>query len=297
MKQFKFQRGIALVQILLITGILTVFALYLNQEAQQQIKTALLAQQRTDAEILLRDTKSIVFNELMVKQRHTPAIKNPDFSAPFSERWNFYGQAIQLNDNVTITMQDHAGLMSLHLPPLERLKQLLLSNGVNYERTEKITAHLLDWQDVDNIPRSLGQESNFDKLVRNANLQTVRELEQVIRLSELEQGLLFTNTTVFYNGDFNPFHASKELIAALSNEESAIRVMELRSLGQLSISDFSAITGIVADDVSYLPVNTLTLVISVNVGEVELAESLVVRLNPYAVNKQVPIKVLAQRRI
>lgn len=293
----KFNQGIALVQVLLISGILTVFALFMNQQAQEQVRLALLAQQRAQAELLLVTAKNRVFLALMTEPRFTPNTRSNEQSVALSQKWNFYNRPFELMEHVTVEMQDQAGLLSLHLPHVSRLSRLLRNNGVSYERSEQIIGHLLDWQDSDNKPRTLGRESNFQHVVRNGNIQSLLELDKVIELSPEERKLLTQNCTIYYNGDFNPFHAPIELISALSSSESGNRISEMRQYQQLDINEFNEITGIRDDDISFFPVNTVSIKIHVSYFGVELEEQIVARLNPYAVNKQLPIKLLAQRRL
>ena len=105
------QRGVALIQVLLITAILTVFALYLTQSARQQAKIAFLAKDRALAEVINHSAHSQIIFELLTTE-HT-MLSGYGKTGDIANKWNFYGKPFALNEYASAAIQDQAGLLNL----------------------------------------------------------------------------------------------------------------------------------------------------------------------------------------
>lgn len=293
-------RGIALIQILLIIGMLSVFALYLNQGAQQQVTMAKLAQDRAQAELFLHSAHNeILLNLLTEKLQYMDRTQEQHNLSNLLEKnmvtkWNFHSQPFALNDYVEVTMQDQGGLLSAHAPHLGRLNLLLTKNGVSLTRTKQIIDSLFDWQDADNMPRDLGIDG-LNKPVRNAEIADITELEHIIKLTEQEKSLLYSNLGMYFRGDFNPLTASKEMLSALTEPGIAELIIQSRQRGELNVAKFKELVDLEGEDINFVPTNTIYIKYVVHYKQIKLTHEYVVKMLPYANKFNNPIKVLMER--
>ena len=290
-----YQNGIALIQVLLICAILTVFVLYLSQTARQQVVMATWSQERTEAEVAIHSAEAELLFALLTETLYT--LPNQAKESSVANNWNFHGQLFELNTNIGLKIQDQASLINLHFLHRNRFNALLVKNGIDQNRAFRISDLLLDWQDADSISRANGGEQfSEEKRPRNGRIPNVTEIEHFFPLNEHERKLMYSNTGIYFVGDFNPMNASGELIAALSNPQAARHIVEQRNAGELTIRRFREISGIEeADDIRLYPSNTLSLVFVAGYSNANISRELVVALSPYANNGLSPYNVLLDR--
>lgn len=289
------QRGIALIQILLITAILTVFALYLTQSARQQAKVAFLAKDRALAEVINHSTHSQIMFELLTTENSM--LTRTDTTDAIASRWNFYGKPFLVKEYANVSIQDQAGLLNLQYLYAKKFSQLLIKNGIELSRVDQIVDRLLDWQDADIMPRANGAE-NSKSIGRNRNgkIADITEIEHIIELSPFEKELIYNNCTIFYVGDHNPMASPIELLSALSSQSAAEQVKQMRESNELTISRFQEITGIgYSDDIRFYPSNTLAIKYKATVNNVSLERELVISLSPYAKKGKAPYNIMLDR--
>ncbi|MEL0654886.1 hypothetical protein V6257_07595 [Pseudoalteromonas issachenkonii] len=294
-------KGIALIQVLLITALLTVFALFLNQGAQRHVHIATLAKQRAEAEVLMHSTKSDLFYALLteplqyssqkeIAQSEMTAVKE------IKDKWNFHNQLFKISNYVSAKIQDQASLVNINFMPTLRIQKLLTTNGVSPKRAKQIIDTLLDWLDTDNIARDFGRDSFLANDIRNGKIADITEIEKAISLTEDEKKLLYGNLSVFSRGDLNIISASKELIASMSSIEKAQYVTKLRSEGKLTVTSFKEFTGIISEDeLRYIPSRRLAVEIHVNYDDISLSKKFVVKFSPYAQDPIPPYDLLLER--
>lgn len=288
-------RGIALVQVLLITAILTIFALYFTKSAKNQVEMAQWSTDRARAEVELHSAQNELIFTLFTNQKKV--INNSDSGTSLTEKWNFFNTPFEVNKFVKAQIQDQSALLSLHFLDKNVFVKFLTANNIEFSRAEQIADHLLDWQDIDNIPRPLGAEQLGDAPFRNGFIPDQTDIENAIALSEEEKQLIYNNTTTYFNGSFNPITASKELLATFSDEFSAqLFIDERRQGNNLTSLDFKRLTGAKeTENMNFLPVNTLAITLTAKVGDVVLTRNLVISLSRYAVGKTSPIYFLLEK--
>jgi len=190
MRKFK---GIALVQILLLAALLSVFALSISQRAHQQVKHAQLASDQMSAVIDIQSTRSQLLFELLTKEKFNQAKQSGsgegNESIDYSGRWNFYGDTFDGTDDgrVKIKIQDQAGLIHINYLDSDLLKGFVEFHSLTPSVGQQLVDRLLDWQDLDNIPRSYGDESALN--IRNGPVPYVEEVKQ-LEGSTLEENRL-----------------------------------------------------------------------------------------------------------
>ncbi len=292
----KKENGIALIQILIITAILSVFALYLTQTAKQQINMAMMAQDKAASELAIHSAEAELLFHLLTSDKLQESTDSEEVSV--ASKWNFYNTPFAINDRVMITIQDQATLMNLHSVHKGRVKKLFNYLGINEQRSEEILDRLFDWQDVDSITRPLGRETSAASfLVRNGPVPDVTEVKHILSLTDAEMRVFTDYFTIFFFGDFNPMLANAAMIEALSNSEAAAQVMLLRSNHQLSKSNFIKITGIEEeDDMSFRASNVLKILFDAKIESANVKKEIVVSLSPYSKESYGPINMLSDRK-
>jgi len=292
------QQGVALIQVLLITAILSVLALYLTSTAKDQIKVAQWADDKAYALVAQHGAESeLIFSLLTQNRTQSTTNANLDGAVSVSQKWNFYDNPFSLNNLVTVKIQDQAGLIHAHFPNEKHLKKLIAYSGETSSGITAIADNLLDWQDLDSIPRVNGDERlNNKNEIRNGAVPTVHDFFHVNRMTPELFNLLKSNMTVFRQGIFNPMNAPEELLSALTSQTIASQVIELRNTNQLTNRLFSQLTGIVENDSTiFYPSNFLELTLESKVGESVVKKEIIIQVMPYASGEKMPINIFSNR--
>jgi len=223
---------------------------------------------------------------------------NNDINIPLNQQWNFFNSPFVINDNVSVSIQDQAGLLSLNFPDQERFKKFIRAQGFTRIESNVIIDNLLDWQDLDNIPRLNGfegNESNSNRL-RNGAIPDVHDILFINAIPESLYPLIIANSTMFRIGSFNPTAAPYSLLSALTDEQKAQQIIAWRNAGQLTKQKFTQLTGIAeSDDTFFYPSSYLSINLQSKVGEAMAHKSIVVHITPYVSAKNQPINILSNR--
>lgn len=307
--------GIALIQVLLITAILSVLALYLTQTAREQITIARWLDDKASAQVALHSAESQLLFSLLTEPflaenivQDTNNSDNDNFfstslntnsTLPISlkNKWNFFGKQFVINDRTKASIQDQSGLIHAHYPLQRILKSLIISQGFSEIETNVIVDSLLDWQDLDNIARINGNEAQTrNSSVRNGAISTLFDLAHIKEIPPRLLPILLDNLTIYRRGNFNPMNASVELIAALSSQSVAEQVNTLRVNNQLTKQQFIELTGITQDDdIYFYPSNYLTIEIISQIGDSIAKKILTIKVQPNAGNNISPINIYSNR--
>lgn len=292
----RYNEGIALIQVLLIIAILSVFALYLTSTARDQVKIAQWAVDKAQATVDITSAESVLLFELLTKNKEQ-STNTSGSSQGISSRWNFFSTPFSISTNVTAQIQDQAALLHAYYPRESRLKALLNSHTSNENETNRIYDALLDWQDLDSISRLNGHESMEDlNLIRNGAVPDIHDFYLLPTVSKEIGDLLVRNMSMYRKGIFNPTNSPKELLVALTNDVIASRVIVLRESGQLTGDKFSQLTGIYEDESTlFYSSNIISIVLTGKVGYSKAEKTVVVELSPYASGLKPPINVLSNR--
>lgn len=287
-------KGIALVQVLLLSAIMSVFALYLTKSSREQVTIASWANDRAMAEVKLNSVYSdLLFTLFTYERAKLPVIEGGN---ELTEKWNFHNQPFSIDDGVEIKIQDLAGKIGIHFLDVNRLKRLLISLGIDDSRSSQIIDRLLDWQDADNISLPLGRESSYQFEVRNGYIPDITDLYLITELTEFERKLLIENTTIYFNGSFNPLTASKELLMSETDQNAAEQIVSLRNSKDISPSEYRAITGKPVDsDIHLYPSATLQITLEVKVGQAQISKEYVINLKRYNKGILSPLNTLFKK--
>jgi len=269
-------KGIALVQILIFSAILTIVALFFSGQAIQHVKVSQAVDDKTMAKVLLHDAKQKLFYAMLVEDKST--------NNRLTE-WNFYGEKFFLNDHVAAKVVDINSKINLRYPNRQRLTALLLSQGISKHKAEWYIDTLIAYQSQNNEPTTL-------PLMRNGPISDKSELLFI----DSEQNLLkvlMENTTLFKGANFNPIFASHEMLAALYGESKAAAIIELRNINEINREKFIQITGVIPDENTFFtPSNDIEASLEVIYGKSRVTESFTVKFSPYASGVSSPIRIL-----
>lgn len=286
--------GIALVQVLLLTAIMSVFALYLTKSSREQITIAGWSNDRAQAEVRLNSAYSELLFTLFTYERSRALIV--DGGNEITEKWNFHNHPFSFDDSVTIKIQDLGGKIGLHFLEVTRLKAFLISQGIDDSRSSQIIDGLLDWQDADSISRPSGRESGSQFEVRDGYIPDLTDLYLIAELTEVERKLLTENTTIYFNGSFNPLTATKELLISETDQSSAEQIVSLRNNKDIAPSEYRAITGKPIDtEIHLYPSNTLQITLEAKEGDAKISKEFVINLRRYNKGINSPLNTLFEK--
>ncbi|WP_176365186.1 general secretion pathway protein GspK [Pseudoalteromonas ulvae] len=278
-------RGIALVQVLIITAVLSVLALYFSQTARLQVYQARSAVEQAQAIINLHDTEAKLLFALLTEDKNPNLEAQQKINHPFM-MWNFYGVPFEFKNGITITLQDLRGVLNLHYPESQRLKGLLTFYGLSNYDADLLTNKILDWQDTDQRSRYGLAEQAY----RNGAVQDASELMHLDIPSELLTELS-NNTTIYKKGGFNPMNSPEFLLRSILAPEVAEHVLRLRKNKQLTPQLFSQLTGIFdSEKVILYPSNMFVAQINSQVGNARVIKKVTWQLEP---TKGQPVNVAA----
>lgn len=292
-------KGVALIQILLISAVLSVFALYLTKTARNQVMIVHWLKDKAEAQVALHNTETQLLFTLLTHALTKEPNNNieADDSNIIVNKWNFFNKPFTLNKNVVVKIQDQAGLIHAHYPIPSVLKALISSQGYNSSQVNIIVDNLLDWQDVDNIPRAYGNEGFSAKsFIRNGPIPDLTDIKHIEAIPPELYNILSKNLTIYRRGSFNPMTSSLALIAALSNKNVAKQIIKMRNENTLSKNAFIELTGIKEEAGIYMyPSNYFEISLKSTVGESVAEKDFIIKLNPLASDHHTPINIYSSR--
>jgi len=296
------QVGIALIQVLLITAVLSVLALYITQTAKNQVRQAQWVNDKAQALVNVHSAEALLYFDLLTNKR-SPSSQNQSSESveidKVHQRWNFYSTPFTVIDNVTVKIQDQSGLIHLHFQKRGLLKKLITTFEPSSIRVEVFADSLLDWQDIDNIPRPNGIEAQGYggiNLIRNGAVPSIIDIKNINSISRPVQELLMRNATIYQTGTFSVYNAPAEILNALTDRNSVMQVMDLRRSNTISPSKFSEVTGIFEDDDTYFYTSNYIMIdLTSQVGESTVNKTIFIHLEPYAEGNKAPINTFISR--
>lgn len=271
------QRGIALLQVLLISAIISVLAMYLTLTSRQQIAVAKLVDDRANATLYQKSAESRIFFELLSRDYSSTA------TDPLPKNYNFYANPIKIDDYTKVEIQDVSGLINIMEPNRLLLQKTLGRLGVDENASSVIVDSLLDWQDKDDLTRLNGAEKGDYVLgPRNRYISLKTEMQLVKGVDKTIWQKLSPNLSMPQMSYFNPMFAPKPVLQAFLNDD-AESVLKLREQGILNRTEFSQSTG-VYDNIGIVlsPSNVFQITFKVQYGEVMLTKQQTVKLDRYA---------------
>ncbi len=283
--------GIALVQVLLITAMLTVFVIFITLTARGQVNYAIQLDARMQALIEVRDSEAWVLYHLLNKR---PLMASQQTTLDKSDLW-YYDQPYSNGDS-TVRIQDLSGLLYLRTTEEgDTLSKLLVSQGIGTVAAARIVDAMLDWQDRDDDRRPNGAEARAYSIgPRNLSMSFIDEIRWISGFSPAALDIIMRNTTALPVAGFNPILATEDILLALFPDRAA-ELIQLRRENRLSVSLFRDLTQQQQTETQrFFPSNRYRIRIQSEYGETRLSKSLVVEVNSYNTGTK-PLLILANR--
>ncbi len=270
------QRGVALVQVLLVTAIIMLLVMQLSLTAAEQVRRAQALQDRSEAALYLHSREVALFYTLLTES----LLPSPGSGNPYAASWNFHGEPFVV-DGLEITLQDQSGLMRFPLSGVTDFEKLLSVLGLGPTRAREIAEGLAHW-----LGSTLsGGGRPGDAMMRGGRgdaMQYFGELRFLAGMDEPLYGKLAELMTLYPTPGFNPLTAPAALLRLQMPESTLRAVLAARRKGELDQNRLWQLARIGADE-SILPFTGPGIGIRIT-GEyhgVALRRHLIVGVQPY----------------
>lgn len=250
------QRGIALILVLMVTGILGLLMLQVGLTAREHVARAQRLSDRAEAELLAQSREAAMAFTLLTQ----PWVERPPVegapSNPYAAAWNFRGAPFEV-DGVTYRLQDASGLLPLPQPDsgTRAFVALLGALEVDPQRAERLGVQLqelLGTRPAIAPPGGPAPRRAESVRAQGFPLQSVAELRFLPDMDEALLARLEYLTTLYPAPGFNPLTAPPEVLATRFSGSMREGIEELRRQGRLDASSLFALAGIEADDATTL---------------------------------------------
>ncbi len=273
------QRGIALIQVLLVTGIIGLLMLQMGLTARAQVERAQALADRAELALAAQSRESALVYSLLTETLS----RKPDGKNPYARAWNFTGEPFTV-DGITFSIEDESGRM--RVPEYEGgdFERLLVALDVPPTRARQITLELMDLQGSSARMRDLGERSG--KGVAPARglypLQDLGELSLLPGMDEALYRRLRPLLTLYPTPGFNPTTAPPALLKAKMTRSQVTGLEDAREQGSVDGLELAKLTGAEADESTVLwpgPALTVRLEMQLRAARARRATTFIVR--PY----------------
>jgi general secretion pathway protein K len=296
----KNSQGIALIQVLIISIILTMLGIYINQTVRSQIGIVSIMKSAFELNLELENTEAELLHALLTQKRY----QKQDSENRLVKKWNFYGKPFALNENTTVVIQDLSSLLSLNTLNNTLARNLFKELGFEGHNVRTFLDSLADWKDKDDLKRLNGAESDYYRYIkkpgpRNAYLQTVGEVESI------QQGTFLTTaqwqhyfTDVIFSR-FNPLNAPALLLKVFLNNDAAYEeVLQQRNANTLTGHNFYQLTSIDQDEsITFGTGRLLKITLLVKGQNNKLSKEFIVELRPRSLSRPIIISQLTWNQV
>lgn len=244
------QKGIALVQVLIISIILTMLGIYIIQTVRMQVGMVRLMQKSFQVNLIAESVEAELLHTLLTNKRYL----NKDSENPIVLNWNFYGKPFIYNTDTQIAIQDMTSLLSLNHLNKKLVSRLFEQLGYQEKDSRFFFDALLDWKDKDDLKRLNGAENDYYRSVnikgpRNGYLQSMNEVLNIKNNNVLTKNQWSKFFSIALISEFNPLNAPEDILKVFINDDQAFsEVIKQREQGILSGFSFSQATGIDTDE-------------------------------------------------
>ena len=234
----KRQQGVALIMVLMITGILGLLMLQIGLTAREHVARAQKLLDRAEATLRLQSRESAMVYSLLTQEWISEGAERAKQN-PYAAAWNFRGDPFEI-DGARYRIQDVNGLFQMPQPgdSMQSFERLLEGLGIDKERAERVGQQLKAFQEYDReVPES-----------RRIPLQAFGELRGVVDLTQKELLAVQTAATLYPSGQFNPATASGAVLASRYQGTELDAVRSLRVSGRLDAESLGQVTEQGADE-------------------------------------------------
>ena len=170
-------KGIALIQVLIITMVLTILAIFISQSVRNQVKLAIDIKSSVELELALETAEANLIQALLSQKLYV----NKNGVNNIAKRWNFHNKTFNFNDSVSIKLQDLNGLLSLNMMSPSLATKVFKKLNLEGHPVRTFLDSLKDWIDEDDLTYLNGAEKHYYKSIdvngpRNGYLQAIDEV-------------------------------------------------------------------------------------------------------------------------
>lgn len=285
------QRGIALIQVLIIAMILSILGIYILQSSKDQVAITNAIKTALDQRIQIENAESKILHTLLSEFR----VKNLQSENEIVRQWNFHNKPFKL-DNVSVQIQDLNGLISLNEVNTSTLDDFFAQYGVDKKLSEQFIASLTDWIDKDdNIKYNGAERAYYEKMgltgPRNGLLQSVEEVFYIKNHDILPEEDWYKYFTVANVNGFNPAHSPEKILKSFIKDDTKVaKLIELRNNKQLNGHVFYNETGIDSDEfLSFLTGDNLRITLTAKNQQQKTTKTFTVKLRARSLTRPVVI--------
>ena len=241
------ERGIALIQVLLIAGIIGLLMMQLGLTAREQVARAKRLDDRATLELAALSRETALIYTLLTE----PWVADPGSANPYAAAWNFSGQPFTVDD-VTFTLQDESGRLRVPLYGFSEFAKILAGLGVDRDRAWRLGAQLMELQGASAGLAPLGRDpgGGSSEPGRGYPLQDLAELKLLPDMSEDLYLRLRPLLTLYPTPGFNPMTAPPELLRAQLSDSQLRGLTDARGAGELDMLTWMKITGVQPDEMT-----------------------------------------------
>lgn len=276
---YKKAQGIALVQVLLLSAVLSVMLVSIHFHSREHVELATKALARAEALVALNSMEAETFISLLTSEKKI----QPQSELFLPRVWSFDNQPIVMENGI-VQIEDTSALISLVVP--STLTPVLAGITGNKQQAEQLVAALEDWQDADNETRFGGAEQAdypAGVVVRNGVIQDLSELLFVRGFTSELVEKIRPFVTLFPKKYQNIYGMSDELISYYLDPVQLKQVLAERHAGTLTPDRFSRLTGIEQDEfVGFTVSQGLVVRFTAHGKGVKLSRQISVTLDPSA---------------
>lgn len=270
------QSGVALLQVLLMSAVISVLALQMSYSAKDKVSIAQVIQDKVMAEVAVRTMES----ELLFALSTARWAKDEQHENKLAQIWNFYGSPFEYEDIGTITIQDNSGLISVFnggdRSTVERAFERLL--GSKHQARVARNA-LIDTQGFQSSTNGVGISGQF--------FQSRQEMLRALK----ELGIPSSKAEVFTRIPYSaylPLQAPDESLKLWLPERQAKAVIESRQNGELTPQLFTQLTGLRKSDyMLFYPSGRFIITLKKQIGDARVQRKMFINVSP--TNKSQPI--------
>jgi general secretion pathway protein K len=273
------ERGIALIQVLLVTGIIGLLMLQMGLTARDQVARAQALTDRAELQLAAQSREAALVFSLLTE----PMARVPESDNPYAAAWNFQGEPFEV-DGIRFRIQDESGRMRLPDQPDDAFEQLLIALDVEPTRARRLALDLMAAQGTAAALRELGQDGEVPATGPAARFP-FQDLGQLETLPGMDRELyrrLKPLLTLYPTPGFNPTTAPPALLRAQMTKSQATGVADAREGDSLNDLALWKLTGFQADETTVLaPGPALEVSLEMNRGEARLARTTTFVVRPY----------------
>jgi len=273
------ERGIALIQVLLIAGIIGMLMLQLGLTAREQVAMAKRLDDRATLQLKATSRESAILYSLLTE----PMVRKPDSGNPYAAAWNFAGEPFQV-DGVTLSIQDESGKWRVPLYGAREFAEVTMGLGVDPNRARRLGAQLMQIQGVSSRLSTVGEDLGMEppELGKGYPIQDLGELRLLPDMDEDLFRHLRPLLTIYPTPGFNPLTAPPELLRAQLGDSRLQALRDARRSGTIDQISVMKLTGIEADEMTvFAPGPALLVRFSMEDGSSRIERETIFIVRPY----------------